>query len=110
MFESLSIYCLYQKNLVETICYSEMVKPNILLTKVKQGKKKRKKKKVWVKHQCQYRNDRWWRDKWSPQSSIKTLYYTKYTEHPNYRALLVEKKEVLTLYSLKSLFWNSVTV
>ena len=28
MFESLSIYSLYQKRLVETICYSEIVKPN----------------------------------------------------------------------------------
>ena len=45
MFESLSICCLYQKRLVETICYSEMVKPNILLRKLKQRKKKRKKRK-----------------------------------------------------------------
>ena len=28
MFESLSIYSLCQKRLVETICYSEIVKPN----------------------------------------------------------------------------------
>ena len=34
MFESFSIYCLYQKRLVETICYSEIVKPNILLRKL----------------------------------------------------------------------------
>ena len=39
MFESLSIYCLYQKRLVETICYSKIVKPNNLLTKLKQRKK-----------------------------------------------------------------------
>ena len=38
MFESLSIYCLYQKRLVETMCYSEIVKPNILLRKLKQRK------------------------------------------------------------------------
>ena len=30
MFESLSIYSLYQKRLVETVCYSEIVKPNIV--------------------------------------------------------------------------------
>ena len=35
MFESLSILSLYQKILVETICYSEIVKPNILLRKLK---------------------------------------------------------------------------
>ena len=45
IFESLSICCLYQKRLVETICYSEMVKPNILLRKLKQRKKKRKKER-----------------------------------------------------------------
>ena len=38
MFESLSIYCLYQKRLVETMFYSEIVKPNILLRKLKQRK------------------------------------------------------------------------
>ena len=31
MLESLPIYCLYQKRLVETICFSEIVKPKILL-------------------------------------------------------------------------------
>ena len=46
MFESLSIYYLYQKRLVETMCYSEIVKPNILKRKLKQRKKKRKKKGV----------------------------------------------------------------
>ena len=55
-FESLSIYCQYQKRLAETICYSEILKPNILLRKLKQRKKKRKKKEVLVK--CQCRNDR----------------------------------------------------
>ena len=50
MFESLFISCLYQERLIETICYSEIVKPNIL-KKLKQRKKKRKKKEVWVKHQ-----------------------------------------------------------
>ena len=35
MFESLSIYCLYQKRLVETMCYSEIVKPIILLRQSK---------------------------------------------------------------------------
>ena len=50
MLESLSVYCQYQKRLVETICYSEIVKPNILLRKLKQRKKKRKKKEVRVKH------------------------------------------------------------
>ena len=49
MFESLSVYCLYQKGLVETICYSGIVKPNILVKKLKRRKKKRK-KEVWVKH------------------------------------------------------------
>ena len=36
MFEPLSIYCLYQKRLVETVRYSEILKPNILLRKLKQ--------------------------------------------------------------------------
>ena len=45
MFESLSIYFLYQKRLAETIHDSEIVKPNILLRKLK-------KKEMWVKHQC----------------------------------------------------------
>ena len=34
MFESLSIYCLYQKRLVETMCYSEILKPNTLFRKL----------------------------------------------------------------------------
>ena len=55
-FESLSIYCQYQKRLAETICYSEILKPNILLRKLKQRKKKRKKKEALVK--CQCRSDR----------------------------------------------------
>ena len=33
MFELLSIYCLFQKRLVEIICYSEIVKPDSLLRK-----------------------------------------------------------------------------
>ena len=42
MFEQLSIYCLYQKRLVETLSTlsrvrcSEILKPNILLRKLKQ--------------------------------------------------------------------------
>ena len=35
MFELLSVFCLCQKRLVETICYSEIVKPNTLLRKLK---------------------------------------------------------------------------
>ena len=38
------------------MCYSEIVKANILSIKLKQRKKKRKKKKIVVKHQR--RNDR----------------------------------------------------
>ena len=68
-FESLSIYSLYDKRLVEMIYYSEILKPNIPLRKLQQRKKKRKKKGVWVKHQC--RNGRWWRDMWSSQSSFE---------------------------------------
>ena len=44
MFESFSIYYLYQKRLAEAICYSEIVKPNILLRKLKQRKKIKEKK------------------------------------------------------------------
>ena len=36
MFEPLSIFCLYQKRLVEAVRYSEILKPNILLRKLKQ--------------------------------------------------------------------------
>ena len=68
MFESLSIYCLYQKRLVETICCSEIEKAKHSIEKCKAEKEKPKKKEVWVKHQC--RNDRWWRDIWSPQSTF----------------------------------------
>ena len=42
MFESLSIYFLCQERLVETTCYSEIVKWYALLRKLKQRKKKRK--------------------------------------------------------------------
>ena len=35
MFESCSICCLNQKRLIETICYSEIVKSNILMRKKK---------------------------------------------------------------------------
>ena len=52
------VYYLYQKRLVETICFSKTVKPNILLRKIKQKHRKRKKKEVRVKYHC--RNDRWW--------------------------------------------------
>ena len=45
-------YCLNQRSLVETIFYSEMVKPNIVLKKLKQEKKKWKRKKVRLKQQC----------------------------------------------------------
>ena len=53
-FESLSIYYLYQKKLVElveTMYYSEMVKQNILIEKIKAEKEKTK-KEVWMKQQC----------------------------------------------------------
>ena len=43
MFESLSISSLGQERLVETICYSKIVKWYTLLRKLKQRKKKRKK-------------------------------------------------------------------
>ena len=48
MFESFSIYYLYQKRLAEAICHSEIVKPNILLRKLKQRKKIKEKKSVCV--------------------------------------------------------------
>ena len=41
------------------------------IEKIKEEKekgKKKKKKEVWVTHQC--RNDRWWRDMWSSQSTF----------------------------------------
>ena len=97
IFESLSICCLYQKRLIKTMCYSKMVEPNILLRKLKQGKKKRKKKEVQVKHQC--RNDKWWRDMWSRQSTFdlwKKIFYNFLYWH--------------SLSALKSLFWNFITV
>ena len=72
MFKTFSSYCPYQKKLAETICYSEIVKPNILSRKLKLRKKKRKKKEVCVKHQ--HRNDRWWRDMWSPQTMFDVLW------------------------------------
>ena len=77
MFESFSIYYLYQKRLAEAICHSEIVKPNILLRKLKQRKKIKEKKVcvcvcvcvcVYVKHQC--KNGRWWKDMSSPQSTF----------------------------------------
>ena len=45
MFELLSIYCLYEKRLVETICYSEIVKPKHPIEKIKAGKEKMKKER-----------------------------------------------------------------
>ena len=48
MFESLSIFSLYQKILVETICCSEIVKPNTLLRKLRQRKKKTKNNSITV--------------------------------------------------------------
>ena len=87
MFVSLSVYCLYQKGLVETICYSGIVKPNILVKKLKQRKKKRK-KEVWVKHQ--YRNDRCWRDMWSSKSTFD-IWQKNFGCHGSF-------------------FWNSITV
>ena len=44
MFESLPFYYI-QNRLAEMICYSEIVKPNILLRKSKQRKKKQKKER-----------------------------------------------------------------
>ena len=48
MFESLSIFCLYPKILEETICYSEIVKPNTLLRKLKQRNKKTKNNSITI--------------------------------------------------------------
>ena len=48
MFESLSMFCLYPKILEETICYSEIVKPNTLLQKLKQRKKKTKNNSITI--------------------------------------------------------------
>ena len=39
------VYYLYPKRLVEKICYSEIVKPNILSRKFKQRKTKKEKSK-----------------------------------------------------------------
>ena len=41
IFESLSIYCLQQKRLVEMICYFKIVKPNILMKRGTKMKKSR---------------------------------------------------------------------
>ena len=46
IFESLSIYYLNQKRVLQTICYSEIGKLKILLKKLKQRKKKRKKERI----------------------------------------------------------------
>ena len=48
IFELLYIFCLYQKTLVETICYSEIVKPRTLLRKLKQRKKNTKNNSITV--------------------------------------------------------------
>ena len=42
----MSIFCLYQKRLVETICYSETVRPNILLRKLDCERKTKKERSV----------------------------------------------------------------
>ena len=51
ILESFSICCPCQKRLVRMVYYSKILKPNILLRKLKQRKKERKRKEVWVKDQ-----------------------------------------------------------
>ena len=41
-FESLSIYCLQQKRLVEMMCYFKIVKPNILMRRGTKNEKKQR--------------------------------------------------------------------
>ena len=65
------------------LSYSKIVKPIIQLRKLKQRKKKRKTKDVWVKHQC--RNYRWWRDMWSLQSTFH-LWKKNQQGHPPFKS------------------------
>ena len=98
MFKTFSSYCPYQKRLAETICYSEIVKPNILSRKLKLRKKKRKKKEVCVKHQ--HRNDRWWRDIGHPKLCL--MYYGR-------KIFGCHGRSLLNSY-WRSLLWNSFAV
>ena len=99
IFESLSIYCLQQKRLVEMICYFKIVKPNILMkrgTKMKKSRdfkikaeKEKIKKNVWVKHQC--RNCRWWRGKNRPKelwNDLKSCMQSISTKQSNQKFFL----------------------
>ena len=96
MFESFSIYYLYQKRLAEAICHSEIVKPNILLRKLKQ-RKKIKEKKVCV---CVW------------NTSVKMADGGKICRHPNLR-LIYGTLWAMNLFYTKctiSKFRNSITV
>ena len=115
----LSVYCVYRKSVLEIICYYESVKQNVLLKKLKQRKKQRRKKEAWVKNQC--RSDKWWVDMLSPMSTfdlwkknfrmsrlefqelcdILRLFITPNPLSPNYRSLSAEKKLAVILYFLK---------
>ena len=66
MFESFSIYFVYQKSLIETVLFWNC-KAKYTILKIKAENEKIK-KEVWMKYQC--RNNRWWRDMWSPQSTF----------------------------------------
>ena len=64
----LSVHCVYRKRVLEIICYYESLKQNVLLKKLKQRKKQRRKKEPWMKNQC--RSDKWWVDMLSPMSTF----------------------------------------
>ena len=51
MFKLLRFCYLRQKSLVETIFYFDIVKPNVTLRKLKQGKKNQIRKELWVEKQ-----------------------------------------------------------
>ena len=119
MYGFLSVYCVYRKRVLEIICHYESVKQNVLLKKLKQRKKQRRKKETWVKNQC--RSDKWWVDMLSPMSTfdlwkkhfrmsrldfqqlcdILRPFITPNPLSPNYRSLLAEKKLAVILYFLK---------
>ena len=82
---------------------------NVLLKKLKQRKKQRRKKEAWAKNQC--RSDKWWVDMLSPMSTfdlwkknfqmsrhefqelydILRPFITPHPLSPNYRSLSAEK-------------------
>ena len=117
----LSVYCVNRKRVLEIICYYESAKQNVLLKKIKQRKKQRRKKEAWVKNQC--RSDKWWVDMLSPMSTfdlwktgigmsrlefqelcdILRSFITPNPVSPNYRSLSAEKKLAVILYFLKTL-------